>query len=415
MHENERCAGWKDLLVRLRPKDHLVQLYDDDDALAARAALYVRDGLDREEAAVAVASAPHREAICRRLASDGLDVEREMRSSRLQFLDVDETLSRIMVDGRPDADRFLAVLQPLLEEAPSKAGLRGVRAYGEMVDRLWSEGQPAAALHLEHLWHRLLRHCAIPLLCSYRMNILDRPFREECFQSVLSVHTHLVPVGEDDSLDRRFRAAMDGVLGRENADALRPLIAAAQYPRVRLAPAEAAVVWVSRTLPGRCEEIFRAAREGRGDREPSALQPASPRGLVLLVEDDPNDRLILEHAFERSVPGLRVRAVMDGEEAMAYLAGQGAAADRSANPLPEVVLLDLRLPRKSGLEVLEWIREQPALERLPVLVLSSSQERGDIDLAYALGANSFLIKQADIQAVRAIARGIGAYAALAAR
>jgi CheY-like chemotaxis protein len=136
---------------------------------------------------------------------------------------------------------------------------------------------------------------------------------------------------------------------------------------------------------------------------------------VLLVEDDPNDRMIVELAFERTAPNIRLRMAADGEEAVAYLQGAGAYADRGVYPLPEVILLDLKLPRKSGLEVLEWIREQPDLRPIPVLVLSSSQERGDIDLAYALGANSYLVKQVDIAAVRELVRGIATYSALVPR
>jgi CheY-like chemotaxis protein len=133
---------------------------------------------------------------------------------------------------------------------------------------------------------------------------------------------------------------------------------------------------------------------------------------VLLVEDDPNDRMIVEHAFERTSPGVRVCMAPDGEEAVSYLLGVGAYANRGTYPLPEVILLDLKLPKKSGLEVLEWIREQPDLRLIPVLILSSSQERGDIDLAYALGANSYLVKQVDIQAVRRLVKGIATYSAV---
>ncbi len=97
---------------------------------------------------------------------------------------------------------------------------------------------------------------------------------------------------------------------------------------------------------------------------------------------------------------------------MAYLRGDGSYADREAHPLPVVILLDLKLPKKSGLEVLEWIREQPDLSEIPVLILSSSQERGDIDLAYALGANSYLVKQVEIGTLRKLVQGIVAYSAL---
>jgi CheY-like chemotaxis protein len=136
---------------------------------------------------------------------------------------------------------------------------------------------------------------------------------------------------------------------------------------------------------------------------------------VLLVEDDANDRLILEHAFQRTAPGIQLRMAVDGEDAVDYLSGEGAYADREAHPLPDLVLLDLKLPRKSGLEVLEWIRETPALDGLPVFMLSSSQQRGDIDLAYALGANSYLVKEADLQVVRKVVTGIGVYAGIVSR
>ncbi len=136
---------------------------------------------------------------------------------------------------------------------------------------------------------------------------------------------------------------------------------------------------------------------------------------VLLVEDDPNDRLIVQNAFERATRGIQLRTCVDGEDAICYLSGSGSYADRRGNPFPDLVLLDLKLPRKSGLEVLQWIRGCPAFCRLPVFVMSSSQERGDIDLAYALGATSYLVKEVDIRILRSVVRGIGAYVGLAAR
>ena len=82
----------------------------------------------------------------------------------------------------------------------------------------------------------------------------------------------------------------------------------------------------------------------------------------------------------------------NGEDAVAYLAGEGEYADRGRFPLPVLVLLDLKLPRKSGHEVLAWLREQPGLKRLPVAVLTSSRESADVNRAYDLRANSYLVK-----------------------
>ena len=133
---------------------------------------------------------------------------------------------------------------------------------------------------------------------------------------------------------------------------------------------------------------------------------------VLHVEDEPSDRLIVSLAFQKSAPHISLHAVVNGEEAISYLGGQGIYANRDLHPMPKLVLLDLKLPRKSGLEVLEWIRSQPGLNGLPVIMLTSSQEPADLDRAYALGANSYLVKSVDLKEMREIVRGVGEYAKL---
>src|SRR5262249_20630707 len=95
--------------------------------------------------------------------------------------------------------------------------------------------------------------------------------------------------------------------------------------------------------------------------------------------------------------GNAVEVVKDGEEAIGYLSGTGKYFERKEFPLPELVLLDLKLPRLDGFEVLRWIRTQPALLGLRVVVLSSSENVRDVNLAYALGANSFLVKPTDLK------------------
>ncbi|MDD5302943.1 MAG: response regulator [Elusimicrobia bacterium] len=116
---------------------------------------------------------------------------------------------------------------------------------------------------------------------------------------------------------------------------------------------------------------------------------------ILLVEDDPDDVFFLEEAFKRADMAGALRVVRDGEEAVAYLLGQAAYADRRLFPLPSLILLDLKLPRKSGLEVLEWRRHQPEVKKIPVVVLTSSLSDADIASAYELGANSYLVKPID--------------------
>jgi len=131
---------------------------------------------------------------------------------------------------------------------------------------------------------------------------------------------------------------------------------------------------------------------------------------ILLVEDDPNDQLLIRRAFAKAKLMNPLRLTKDGDEAVGYLAGEGAFADRQANPLPALVMLDLKLPRRSGLEVLEWLRSQAgSLGRTPVVVLTSSRENRDVDRAYELGANSYLVKPVDFDGLLEMIRTTGLY------
>lgn len=130
---------------------------------------------------------------------------------------------------------------------------------------------------------------------------------------------------------------------------------------------------------------------------------------ILMVEDDPNDILLTQRAFMQASLVNPLRIVRDGDEAVAYLGGRGIYADRSRYPLPSLILLDLKLPKRSGLEVLEFLRGQPALKQTPVIVLTSSQESSDIQRAYALGANSYLLKPVGFDGLLDMVKAIGMY------
>ena len=112
----------------------------------------------------------------------------------------------------------------------------------------------------------------------------------------------------------------------------------------------------------------------------------------LIVEDEENDIYFLKHALQKAGINNPVQVVESGQTAIDYLAGTGKFADRSAYPLPAMIFLDLKLPQVHGLDVLKWIREQSSLPPLVVLVLTSSSLHEDIERAYRLGANSYVVK-----------------------
>jgi CheY-like chemotaxis protein len=113
---------------------------------------------------------------------------------------------------------------------------------------------------------------------------------------------------------------------------------------------------------------------------------------VLLVEDSQDDVLLVQFAWEKTGASAPLNVVRDGAEALRYLFGEGSYADRRRNPLPSLVLLDLKMPYVQGLEVLKQIRRHPDLRKLIVVILSSSASDLDVEKAYELGANSFLVK-----------------------
>ncbi len=113
--------------------------------------------------------------------------------------------------------------------------------------------------------------------------------------------------------------------------------------------------------------------------------------VLLLAEDDDNDALLLQRALHRADAPFRVVRVNNGEEAVAYLSGQGSFSDRQTHPLPDLLLLDLKMPRMDGFEVLRWRLAQSMLI-IPVIVFSSSTIERDIRQAYELGASSYAAK-----------------------
>lgn len=124
---------------------------------------------------------------------------------------------------------------------------------------------------------------------------------------------------------------------------------------------------------------------------------------ILHVEDNPDDAVLVAMAFRKAGVAAKLEVATDGNKAIAILSGA------LSNPPPSCVLLDIKLPSLSGLEVLAWIRKHPAHKRLPVIMLTSSLIPSDINQAYDLGANSYLIKPPDLQSLIELARTIDSY------
>jgi CheY-like chemotaxis protein len=134
----------------------------------------------------------------------------------------------------------------------------------------------------------------------------------------------------------------------------------------------------------------------------SARRFMDPSVNVLLAEDNPDDAFLMQRAFESHGLMRPPHIVEDGAQAIAYLAGEGIYADRVTFPFPNLVILDLKMPRMNGFQVLEWIKEHPDFRVIPTIVWSSSSDQRDVKHAYCLGANGYLCKPTDFPEFKAM-------------
>lgn len=139
------------------------------------------------------------------------------------------------------------------------------------------------------------------------------------------------------------------------------------------------------------------------------MKPTRLPPLILMAEDDPDDRLLLRLALEDARVASELRFVSDGEELMDYLRRRGAYREPSSSPRPGVIFLDLNMPRKDGREVLREMKTDSELRAIPVVVLTTSRAEEDVRASYGLGANSFVTKPSTYHHLLDVVSGIGRY------
>ena len=139
------------------------------------------------------------------------------------------------------------------------------------------------------------------------------------------------------------------------------------------------------------------------------LSSSNRAGTVLLVEDNHDDVFFMQEASKAADVPHSLTIVNDGQTAVDYLAGENGYHDRERHPLPDLIVLDLNLPRRTGHEVLEWLRAQPALRTVPVVMLTTSTDKSDIERAYQLGVSSYLVKNFSYAQFREVVRIIFTY------
>jgi CheY-like chemotaxis protein len=130
---------------------------------------------------------------------------------------------------------------------------------------------------------------------------------------------------------------------------------------------------------------------------------------LLIVDDDENDRFLLEHAFRKLNVGYRIQPLQNGSEALALIKGEGVYADRKAYPFPSFILTDLKMPGGDGFEILSYLKQHPEILIVPVVMLSGSDDPDDVRQAYSLGASSFIVKPHGVDGLEGIVQKLHYY------
>ena len=172
---------------------HIVQFYENDHFLSAAVADFLAAGVEAGEPVLVIATEPHREAFAVRLRAKGVNVEQLARSGHLVMLDARETLETFMEGAVPDPVRFKEIVGGLLDASLSDSGTSTVRAYGEMVDLLWKDGNTEGAIRLEEMWNELTSTHTFTLLCAYAMGNFYKEAHAGHFHDVCRQHAHVIP------------------------------------------------------------------------------------------------------------------------------------------------------------------------------------------------------------------------------
>ena len=210
---------------------HSVQFYEDDSFLLDVLSGYVGGAIAAGDSVLVLATKAHREELCARLRSRGLDLALAEKEGHFLSLDAAETLAKIMIDGQPDPMRFAHVIGNLIALLSSAAGKqdRRVAAFGELVALLCADGKPDAAVRLEQLWNELAATHSFNLLCAYQLNFFPQEADGERIQKILAEHSHVIPAEQymtaatDEerlrsiiSLQQRAKALETQIIGRRN-------------------------------------------------------------------------------------------------------------------------------------------------------------------------------------------------------
>jgi len=247
-------AAWKNVLSQPQEHGHIVQTYKSDAFLVSAVSIYLGKALNRDEAVIVIATPEHWKSFESRLLLNNIDIEQALAQHRLINLNAAETLSKFMVGGMPDWNLFCETVGKVVDQISS--GLfRPVRAYGEMVNLLWTQGNAHAAIRLEEMWNDLGKLKTFSLFCAYTTGSIDKKSYSGVLGQVFDMHSHVVP-GED---YLRFEEALTKAfieLVEPDKKALHALFDAYKRQAIHRPDIQSIMRWLREHIPHMAERVI---------------------------------------------------------------------------------------------------------------------------------------------------------------
>ena len=235
--------------------DHIVHTYQDSAQLAELVGEYLIAGLQRGEAVIIIARPAHCALLSKKLSG-------QAASGQVRVLDAHETLGRFMVNGMPQWQAFRELIGGVIAQV--RLQYPAVRAYGEMVDILWQDGNTAAAIRLEEYWNELGRLQTFSLFCAYALDHLDAGAYAG-LHSICKTHTHFIPVSDAEGFDRTVREATCKVLDAPLAELLLSL-AERHRLATQMPQGQAALFWLAQNMPRTADKVLQELRSSTAAR-----------------------------------------------------------------------------------------------------------------------------------------------------
>jgi hypothetical protein len=254
---NNIVLPWEELLTRPKNGLHAVQIYQDEAFLTKTVKLFIESGLKNGDGVIIVATIPHKQSFTQQLSVEGFDLDEAVQRGQLKLIDTDTMLSKFVHGGMPDWSAFRSNMGNVMEDM--RQSYPRIRVYGEMVDRLWRQGDREAAIRLEEFWNELAKLYPFSLLCAYFMDGFCEENYDGDLQCICKNHTHLIPVDDYDQFEKVVNDAAQDVLGKTLNNKIYTL-SAADRPLTNMPFAQATILWLRENMPLAAKKVLSRVR-----------------------------------------------------------------------------------------------------------------------------------------------------------